>query len=135
MKLAGTVTGGMSGRAAEALGIGRDGAGVVPPRRQQVLEIQHAGGFAVRQQQLALGGAVGGVEQVGHDREQAADALGRQLQEPAVLEAGDQLAIDDLRRVDAAALEQAGEDGHQGDAGAIDLDAEVQRERARFRHR
>ena len=104
----------------------------MPSRRQQVLELQHGDGFAVRQQQLALGGAVGGVEQVGHDREQAADALGGQLQQPAVLEAGDQLAVHDLRRVHAAALEQPGEDRHQGDAGAIDLDAEVQREAPAF---
>ena len=62
------------------------------------------------------------------DSEQATDPLRRKLQDAAVLQASDQLAIDDLRRLDAATIEQARQDRQQRDARAIHLDTEIERE-------
>ncbi len=114
--------------AAEALDIGFDGGRVLPARGEHVLEFEHGGGSTDGQDQRLLGGAAGGFDKVAHDGEQAADALGRELDDAAVLHAGDQLVADDLRRIDAAACQQMFEDGQQRVAHAVDLDAEFERE-------
>ena len=80
------------------------------------------------QHQLLAGGAAGGLDQVVHHRQQPGDPLGRQLQDAAVVQAGDDLAIDDPRRRHAAALAQAQQDRQQRMPRAIDLDAEIERE-------
>ena len=108
---------------------GDDGA-VLPARGDQVLQIQHAGcGGGVQHHGLA-GGAAGGLDQVVHHRQQAGDPVGRQLEDAAVVEAGDDLAVDDPSRGHAAAFVQAHEDRQQRVAGAVDLDAEIERESA-----
>jgi hypothetical protein len=121
---------GDGGAVAEAGGVGFDGAGVVPAGGQQVFEVEDAGGFGGGELDDVFAGAAGGVEQVGHDGEEAADAFGGEFEDAAVVERGEEFAVDDLGGFHAAAVEQAGEDGEQGDAGAVDLDAEIEREAA-----
>ena len=116
--------------AAEAFDGGGDAGGVLPAGGEQVLQLQHGDGLALRQHEGRVAGLGGRFDQVAHDGEQPADALGRQLQHAAVIEAGDEVFADDLRRLDPAALVQAGQDGQQGVADAVDLDAQFQREPA-----
>ena len=119
-------------RATELGGVGLDGARIVPPRGQQVFEVEQAGSLGGLELEAAVGGAPSRIDQVRHHGQQTADALGRQLEDAAVVQAGDELAIGDEGRVHAAAVEQAREDGQQRHAGAVDLDAEIERERAGF---
>ena len=98
------------GIAAEPLRVGLNRGGILPPRGQKVLKVQHACGFGVRQQQPAICGATGGINEVGHHGEEAPNAFRRQFQDAAIIEAGDEFAIDNLRCGDTAAIKQAGED-------------------------
>ena len=121
------------GLAAKASRVGLDRGGVLPARRQQVFEVEHAGRFGIRQQQASIRGATRRIDQVGHHREQAPDALRRKFEDPAVIETRDQFAIDDPRRVVTAPVEHARKDRQQRDPGAVDLDPEIEREFARLR--
>ena len=118
------------GDAAEAGNMGGDGGAVLPAGGDEVLQVEHGRCLGGVQHQFLAGAAACRLDQVVHHRQQAPDALGRQLEDAAILEAGDQLAIDDPRRGDAAALAQADEDRQQRMADPVDLDAEVEREAA-----
>ena len=94
---------------AEPLDGGGHLGGVLPPRGQQFLEVQHRGRLAGRQQEGGIGAVGGRLHQVAHHGHQAAHPVGGQADHAAVLQAGDQLVAQGAQRV-RPALHQPGQD-------------------------
>ena len=118
------------GDGAEAGDPGGDGGAVLPACGDQILQVEHVGGGGGVQHHGVAGGASGCLDQIVHHREQSGDAFGRQPQDAPVVEAGDDLTVDDPGGCHAAAFAQAHQDRQQRVAGAFDLDAEIEREAA-----
>ena len=95
------------GLAAVAIGVGFDGGGVFVAGEQELFEINDACDLGAVEQQDVVGCAAGGFDEVAEDGEEAADALGGEAEDSAIVEAGDDFAVDDLGLREAALVEQA----------------------------
>ena len=116
--------------------MGSGGGAILPAGGENILEVKHIGGLPGIQLQAAVRRSMRRFREVLHHRQQTGNALRRQLQDAAVVEAGDHLAADDPGLGHAATVLQTQQDGQERMACSVDVDAQVQGEPAagRVRH-
>ena len=103
---------------------------ILPAGGEDIFEVQHIGGLPGIQFQPVIRRAACRLRQVVHHRQQARHTLRRQLQDTAIVQAGDDLAADNARPIHTAAFLQAQKDGQKRVPRPVDVDAEVQRKSA-----